>query len=221
MESKPDDSAWQRAWLAAVQYQDFLRLLATRYRQLVASDGAEDADDLLQSFLIERLPRIVEVLEHLSASEQEHYLVASFRNFARSHRRSVQRYQRALGGLARQPSPNEEPPFDASLDHGSVRSELGAFLRSGATRASLRAIADEFGITRYEARKRIVDASLALAVELGESDLLAPREVAVCRLVLLAGLSPSETADALGITDAQVRRALSVARELMGKALSR
>jgi len=60
--------AWQPAWRAVEPYVQFVRLLAGHYRATKASLGSEDADDLFQEFVAERLPKLVERLALLLAS---------------------------------------------------------------------------------------------------------------------------------------------------------
>jgi len=208
---EPRSGAWPPAWEAVRPYLDFVRTLAQQHRALQGQLGADDLEDLFQEFIVDRLPKVVERLELLPEADRERYLVVVFKNFVRTHLRSASRYKRAMDAFALQPQ--AEPIRQSPLAEATLPPELSSIMSSHFSEGlSLRVVAEKFGITRYAARKALVDGSLALLVQRDHEERLSKREVAVVRHILLLGSSVAETSEELGLTEAQVRSALASAR---------
>jgi hypothetical protein len=221
MDSQPSLPGWENAWKAVAKYDRFLRHLARRYRAVLVAEGSEDADDLLHAFLVDRLPRVADRLDSLATEEQrEKYLAVAFLNFARDHRRATLRYRRALREFGEEAPDKTPASARAPRPLPSVRVPLDPVLRAffggDSSASSIRRVAQELGISRYAARKAIVDGALVLVVQLGRQAVLSTRQVDVCEQVLLHGTSITETAGYLGLTETQVRQALTSARKTVG-----
>ena len=214
--SRPSNEPWERAWHAASHYHGFLRLLGARYRGLLASDGSEEAEDLVQAFIVERLPRAVDRLAALPTDVlREKYLAVAFRNFVRDHRRAAHRYRKILEAFAEEPPVGHANPAPLpGLPTGaeSLSPALRDVLEGRGDLSSIRKVAQQLGTSRHSARKALLDHLLSLAVRLGKHGCLDERELSVCEQILVHGQSVSETADLIGITETQVRNALASAR---------
>lgn len=214
--------SWDRVWLAYERYADDVRRIA----QAIAPDGESD-EDLVHTFVLDRLPDIVERIEALPEPERRSYVRASFRNFVRSARRTATRSRRALETLGRELDVHTEAPGHDVLpvDHAlrqvpeRLAAPLRRFLGVGCPSQSVRQLAEELAMTRHSARLAVLDGFLALAARLGERGALTSRELAVCELLLLQGVDAEHAASELGITRQQVKQALSRARSLVSASL--
>jgi DNA-directed RNA polymerase specialized sigma24 family protein len=213
--------------------------LARMYRAMVERDGTDDARDLVHDFVLGPLPHVVERLAFIPEERQGAYIARAFRNFVLDRRRANARRSRALATFFHDAAV-EEP---AVADEGVIgvrapvwspeslvaagiaelperlRVAVGAYLGIGGPARSIRTIAEELGVSRHEAQRAVVDGALGLIVVLGRAGTLGPREVDVCRLVLLNGVSLEDTAEVLGITPHQAREALKSARSAISQHL--
>ncbi len=217
MASEPP--AWRPAWQAIEPYARFVRLLSSHYGAIRSNLGSEDAEDLYQEFVTERLPKLLERLEKLPERDRERYLVVVFRNFVREHLRSATRYRRALDALGALPrEPEESPEQERELAAPALSPVLREYFGPD---GSLRGVAKAFGLTRHQARRAVVDETLALALHHGSTDDLSNRDRTVCWRILLEGNTVEEAAAAAGITESQARAALARARARINQRLIR
>ncbi|MDD9942978.1 MAG: hypothetical protein OXU20_18195 [Myxococcales bacterium] len=200
--------------------------------------GDEDAEDLLQSFIVDRMPRIAERTRDFSEADTSRYVRAAFRNFVRNSYRSTARRRGALERFAVEASPlAEKTALSGHVAEGSdamspgavanaakvltpkVRRAVVLFLGIGTRSHSIREISDAMGVTRYRARQLVVDGLIGAAIALGETGRLQPIEVEAWRRLVLEGQRLPDVADALGTSEHRVRVALSEARDLVAASL--
>jgi DNA-directed RNA polymerase specialized sigma24 family protein len=212
MASPSPAQLWEPVWQAVQPYVRFLRQVAGRYQWASAKLGSEDADDLLQEFCLEHLPRVLDHLERVPDDDREAYLRVVFRNFVSSHVRRAARYRAALQSFAELDAGGQLAPRVPPIA-AHVRPELPPMVEEFFVQGtSIRDLARNFGISRYAVRKAVVDGGLLLALSSsGQAD-LSRTEIAVCRLILLDHLSVAAAAETLGITETDAKRALSSAR---------
>lgn len=220
-ESRGAQDPWQllneNPWL--------LTELARFLRTLRVSE--QDAEDVLQAFVLDRLPRLSSRLDALPASARISYLRTVLRNFVTDIRRAAAREDRALSSFASAP-----PHMAQNQDSGITEKDLAfeqiaeprasyvrSFLGIDGPEMSLRQIASNVGSSRHAVRSEIIDGLLALALRAGQSGALTPLETNVCELILLSGESVESAAATLGVTTAQARHALNNARRVIARSL--
>ncbi len=234
-ESEPVD------WRAVRRLYEQLAPQLRRMAFLASRGGAlppDEAADVLQDFVLERLPVIARRVADGQLRKPESYIRQAFRNFVFDAIRRQQRDKKALEQFKVEPGaaawtepelcrkevhrgrPSRETVAEA-VDQvpESLRAVVSAYIGMVGAPRSLREMANEFGLTRYATRKAVVDGLIALALQLGGSKRLSDMETQICRLVLLEGFSVQQAGRELGTTTHQARTALARARSSMATAL--
>lgn len=202
-----------------------MRRLASRALGSLGSQLCDD--DLVHAFLIERGPRLVQLMAEIEPEAKKKYLFTAFKNFVRSALRQEKRHAASVEQLAYTAivCENADPalaPFTEQALSGAVSAlsrdvarAAGLFLGVHGSSSSIRQISELFGISRYTARLYVLDGVLGAAIHLGHFGALTDRQVEACRYVIIEGKTPSIAAGSLGITVTQVQSALSTARQLI------
>lgn len=221
-------SSWVEAWELFTHQRDSLTNVLKGMKAFGLT--GEDAEDLLHSFVLQRLPRIATLTENLSAQERNRYLRASFRNFVRDAQRARKRQDAALERLALELSDNaaDESPGAPPLSIQSVLEQLpedsaralSMFLGIGTSQLSIRELAHVLRTSRYTAKLLVLDGLIGAALALGEAGILSEVETEACREVILNAASIENAATSLGLTVEQVRRALQRARRAANTTLA-
>jgi DNA-directed RNA polymerase specialized sigma24 family protein len=221
-------SSWVEAWELFTHQRDSLASVLKGMQGFGLS--GEDAEDLLHSFVLQRLPRIATRTEALSAEERSRYLRASFRNFVRDAQRARKRQDAALERLAIELRDDSDDNSDVTpaLSVQSVLSQLpknsaralSMFLGLGTSPMSVREIANALRTSRYAAKLLVLDGLIGGALALGEGGILSEVETEACREVILNASSIERAATSLGLTAEQVKRALQRARKTANATLA-
>jgi len=194
-----------------------------------------EANDLLQSFIADRLPALARRLLISPVADESAYLRVSLRYFVLDEFDRQARYERGIetlrSALEFEPGPSsfaESVPSiaDAVWSELSGRNSTAAraarlYLLGGTENetSSIRAIASRLKVSRHGARKALVEGLLGLAVLLGVHGELTAREVDAVRRVILDGRTPATAAEILGITTNDVRRSLARARAVVERSM--
>lgn len=234
MRTAVDERRWKEVWDLYRRHAPALHRVAAATCSTDPRLGPDEARDLVHSFVVDRLARVVAASRALPEEHRQRYLLAAFRNFLRSAARSHHRHAIALDRLAREfPAGSAEehapePAVDASaVDRAlaDVRPELVAAVRLffglDGRPHSIRQIAAALQTTRYLARLAVIDGLVAIAARLEARGMLSDRELQAARAVLLEGREMEEAAQAIGLTRQQVRRALDRARAAVDARIQR
>jgi DNA-directed RNA polymerase specialized sigma24 family protein len=218
---------WPAVWGALeAERAEFVRII----RAMLGPGHSKDAaEDLLHSFALEILPRVLARAAGWTEEERGRYLRAALRNFVRSAHRTHARQERALAVLA---SEVMSEPVDSTealdptllaraIEFLPPRSGLAvrAFLGVEGEPRSIREIAKQLGLTRYATRTLVQDGMLGAAILLRRTGVLSPLEVEACRRLILDGQEPESVARSLALPLVRIRRALERARQVVAHAL--
>lgn len=231
MSSGCENGRWRDTWQLYKEHGPALLRIATAICHQDTRLASDEAEDLVHSFVVDRLPRVAEASRLLPVDERHRYIRASFRNFLRSAARGQGRHVAALKQLEQelihtsQESADQVKPDDTSL-LADVRAAIhdlppdlvqpaALYLGIGGPRQSIREIARKLKRTRYLTRLAVLNGLIAIAARLRARDLLSDREMEAARLVLLEGQGLEHAARSLGLTRQQVHSALERARQAL------
>jgi DNA-directed RNA polymerase specialized sigma24 family protein len=223
-----EDKRWHEIWDLYKEHGPALFLISRAICRQDPRLGPEDAEDLVHSFVLDRLPRVAEASRGLPQDSRRQYLRASFRNFLRSAARERSRHATALDQLSRafghvQPESRADIDKETLASPAEVHAEVvdlppdllrpaALYLGISGPPQSIRNIARSLNLTRYLTRLAVIDGLVAIAVQMRARGLLSDRELEAARLVLLEGRDMEEAARRLRLTTQQVRGALGRAR---------
>jgi DNA-directed RNA polymerase specialized sigma24 family protein len=232
-----EEASWHETWML---YKEHAPALLQMARAICRNDprlGLADAEDLLHSFVVDRLTRVARASQTLKEEDRRRYVRAAFRNFLRSAGRNQALRAAALEQVSRELSrADPEQPADAELEqHGFAQGlhpaiadlpldlarPAALYLGLTGPPQSIREIAASLGLTRYLARLTIVNGLVAIAARLRARALLSDREMEAARLVLLEGNDLEGAAQSLGLTRQQVSAALARARDALAARVTR
>ncbi|MCB9595269.1 MAG: sigma-70 family RNA polymerase sigma factor [Sandaracinaceae bacterium] len=228
MSSDHREPTWRDVWEILLEQRDLLGSVAAAAARTL---GPVEANDLVHSFALEQLPRILRRTGSLDVPARDAYIRAAFRNFVRSAARTTRRQRELLNHLQ-----HAEPPDDGHELRPTVPREdllraletlptehaqaISLFLGIEDGEQSLREIASKLEVSRYKARQLVLDGFLALAAALGIAGGLTHTELRVCDLLINHQLGIAAVAMHLSLTPHQVREALARAREVVNAQLA-
>lgn len=218
----PANQSWSDAWKLYKGEHD--SLLATMRGMQGGGLSREDAEDLLHSFVLQRLPRIADLTRRMTEAERGRYLRASLRNYVRTAVRLRHHRDLALQQISAELSlTSSDKAGDAQLRVEVMPAltrlppeeteALQLYLGIDGPPRSIREIAEQLGRSRHGAKQLIVNGLVGAAIALGENGALSPVDVEACRNIVLNGASIAETARKLAISRERVRRSLHRARD--------
>ena len=179
--SPPQDTPPSAVWRLYLDQRDvFLRVFASLKRR-GARIHRERESDLVHQFLVERAPQALATFQPDRGSI-ESWLFVVFRRFVFEQLEKEQRYDAVLNALVREPSEGQPATAEDDYDRAAVTraidslsSEQRDVLRSFLTSQSLRTTARSVGRSRWQARRLLMEAVVAVGRAL-DVDLAALRE---------------------------------------------
>lgn len=190
-----------------------------------------DGLDLIQDFFAERWTAVSKNFDPTRGTKLETYVYQAFVRFARPRIAQLHRWRNLLvdaAYLATIPDTSDDALTRSEAEEavlavqGAIaglpelqRDVVVAYF--SAERASERAIAEKFPMSRYRLRKTLVEAFAGIAVAIGKRGGISEDDWRVAQAIWSERRTLAETADALGLTLEQVRRA----RERIGTILVR
>lgn len=229
------DHAWpmepsDRARVDWKALYESIRHQSPGWRAIAKRWGAtdEDAEDLMQSFFLDRLPEIAPIVSHLDSDRRARYIAGAFRNFVIDAARARSRHERALALLASaEGEGHEDLSFDASALNAAVQRlpprmarAVRAYLGVDGPTESIREIAIAEDVSRHTARQLVLDGILLAAASLGESGAVDPRDLRITAK-LLRGEGRASVAASERMTEPQVEHALRRARAVVANAIEK